>query len=538
MASNLRIYIEDNNGTRINNIEAQDAIDYAVNLRISSRWPKGYDSCSFRIRRRDILATFAVRENYTVLVQDGLKIVWQGFIVKLNIIIRGTDEYVYVTAAGTYQRLLQQRIQKRWIDTSAPLHLEFVSQDTELEFQVNKTRNLWRLIGTTGLDLTYTNGSKRVDKYSVLGESNYIRRIIYSYRHRNGQDYHLVLYNVDQAVNEDDNIIQSVTIATPAPRDVTFVGGNTQTFQWWTRVENNEYDQNDWYEMYDMIVYAEYESSHPDYASPNYTIDEIVIDMLKIANRETAYISSDYGDIATIATAPNAFTIEQPITIAQAIERALAYSNSSYETLGLAVWDRFGTSDGLPKAVVTAWNISDYEYIVDLNDEQLRAFQNSLDTNRIFNYVRVSYVNPDGVEVWLNPEDNAGLKDQDSIDAYGKREGAPIKVGKNSSATEPIYAGGRFVEHNKAGIYTGSISVIGSVHTKAGGSIPAAWVRAGERVYIPQLGITFVMRAVSYDAEREVLTITPDAPPDTPALERAELKRRVEAYESAAERVG
>jgi hypothetical protein len=196
----------------------------------------------------------------------------------------------------------------------------------------------------------------------------------------------------------------------------------------------------------------------------------------------------------------------------------------------LTVWSRQRTTDTKPKIEFSAWDISDYEIIVNLEGDELSSFQNSADGSSLYNYIRVQYVDTEGRNTTRTPDDNANLQDATSITNEYRREKL-LKIGK-ATATDADNIGRRYLTRHKDRIYKGSVSIKGYVTKKDGARVPGNRVRAGWRFYVPQLDQTFFIRYANYDAENKRLTITPDLPPDNTTLIIAELRRRSEQSEA------
>ena len=525
----LRIYIEDLNGTQINNVEAQAAVNYATNLSYSNAAPKGHVEARFRLRRDDIYKGFDIKESYGVVVQDGLRVVWQGRIEGINRVTSGGDEYLDCRAVGWYVILSERLIRKRWLDPDVLVHSRVPSarlNDYEQnEFGVEQRGNELIIRASVAADISKTAGEHYRQDYTMWANIDYIA---FSYAGRCGEDFELNVYD-STGVTKEATVSITNSAGQTGSGSVS-LSSTTDTIQIRGEIGTTDiYDQNDWGKYYDFSAKAKYHSSHSAFGSEAYTLTEMVEDVLWLVDDLGSQISGDIDDIAAISTALNAFTVEEFTPAAVVINRLADYSDSSNTTYFNYVWDREGTSDSLPKFELSAWDVSDYEYIIDIDDPAVESASNEKDGRQLYNWVSVQYVDNLGRKSERTPDDNANLKDQTSIDNEYQRMYV-LKIGK-ATATDADNIGERFIEWHKTRKWRGSVTISGDVQTKAGGRVPVEWLRAGERYYIPQLGETFFIRTCSIDAEGRRATITPDLPPDN--VEVVIDKLRLQAMEAS-----
>ena len=352
--------------------------------------------------------------------------------------------------------------------------------------------------------------------------------IAFSYAGRCGENFQLEVWNSNGTTKEKNVGFTTGLIVTGSTNGT--LTSTTDTIQLrGSCFTTDTYDQNDWAKFIDFSAKAKYHSSHSAFGSEAYTLTEMVEDVLWLVDDLGSQISGDIDDIATISTVLNAFTVEEFTPAAVVINRLADYSDSNNTTYFNYVWDREGTSDSLPKFELSAWDVSDYEYIIDIDDPAVESASNEKDGRQLYNWVTVQYVDNLGRKSERTPDDNASLKDQASIDNEYQRMYV-LKIGK-ATATDADNIGERFIEWHKTRKWRGSVTVSGDVQTKAGGRVPVEWLRAGERYYIPQLGETFFIRTCSIDAEGRRATITPDLPPDD--VEVVIDKLRLQAMEAS-----
>ena len=74
--------------------------------------------------------------------------------------------------------------------------------------------------------------------------------------------------------------------------------------------------------------------------------------------------------------------------------------------------------------------------------------------------------------------------------------------------------GQRHLAYHKDPLEKASFSVQGYIRRKNGGAYPVSWIEAGSVVRVQDWDKVFFIRSVSYDAQTDTVTLTPDVPPD------------------------
>lgn len=127
--------------------------------------------------------------------------------------------------------------------------------------------------------------------------------------------------------------------------------------------------------------------------------------------------------------------------------------------------------------------------------------------DQIRNYIVVEYEDAfiSGKKWWKTPDDDATLKDQTSIDKYGRRD-LVLTINTTDSA-KAIQWGKVYLAQYKNPIVrmTSPIVVAGSIETSQGSSVPVSYVRAGKRLRITDfLGtdVTFLISNADYSDGR------------------------------------
>lgn len=504
-----RILIYDTSGACVN--DPDKSAQYATGLRWESMWPKGYGPLSFRVSR-DIVAQWAAKAAYGVKIFDGLRIVYQGRLNSLGKALQSGSEYVNVSAAGWYIRLVERKMRKRWVDNHALQYVEWpagVTQNDQELFQeeFNQEGLLVRMVHKDATrdptDIYYQN---------YVTPNGYIKRVTFDWATRTGEGINILIYNVDQAADEWDNDPDQVNGSGSA--DHTFTQGDTTSFD--IRIypdATDTYDPNDYARVNDLWVYSETALTQSD----------IIEDVLAALGTD---LSSDYDEIGSPGYTLNPFsTLNDDFETGDSIiQRVASYGDASLNTWGLSVWDSAGTSDDLPKAVFETRDVSDYEYQVSLAD--LQSFSDDETDDELYNWIPVKYTDEKDRIRYITPDDDSDLKDTDSISDYGQRDAPTIDVGVATS-TLATNVGKRYLEYHKDPLHKTSMVIVGEIRTKEGIRMPANQVRAGQRVKLVDYGggTIYFLRHTSYDAESATLTMSPDLPPDDLAVFFAQRER-------------
>lgn len=519
-------------GVRVHDPER--AIDYASAINYSSLWPKGYDTASFQVRRSDIFADWVVRESYGVIIWDGATIVWQGRIDTMPKSIQAADEYITVNCTGWYAVLQERDLRKRWIDIKAistlrwPDGLETSPQQTT--WVSTKRDKIVQVFAGTG-DV----GRQRGDAYRELYElppGGVVRRISFDYIIRSGEYFSLLVRNMDNPSGGSFPALGGVewyTTSTAAPvtgaAAFDFQLGSTDSFEIQWYINNGDiYDQNDYAHVSNLRVEANYEAGHRT-ATPTYTQGQLIEDVLLLVNQKGAQLSTDYAQLGDPGLILDPFVVEEPTYAGTVIEKIASFGDSQLRNWGLCVWDQSDTSDGKPRVVFEARDVSDYEYEIELSAAELAQLSYEKASEGLHNNATVQYIDDRNAARYRTAADNAALKDQTSIDAEYQRD-FYLKAGE-ATATTADYVGQRYIEYHKDRVTRGSFGQKRYIKTKAGDKVPVSRVRAGQRLKLLNTGEILFIRQTNTDAEGKSVRISPDQPQDNVPMLFAQRERQM-----------
>lgn len=519
-----KVIVYDLSGNRIHDPEG--AIDHATGISFETLWPKGYGTASFQVKRSDVFADWVIKESYGVIIYDGATIIYQGRIETMPRNLGGLDEYVTIQCVGWYVVLEERTIRKRWIDIKGISFLRWpdglATSEMQTAFLSSKREGtIIQVVVATG-DIQRPRWYKYRELYEL--PAGYIRRLTFDYILRSGEGIILAVNNQDNYPNSGGFIpnntvrdgwewyVTSAIAAQSGSAVITPALGNTGSVEFWVFLNStNQYDQNDYAHWSNLRVEAQYEIGHRT-ATPTYTQGQIVEDVILLVNQKGAQLSTDFTQLGDPGLILDPFSVEEWTYAGPVIEQIAAYGDAALTTWGLSVWDQEGTSDGKPRVVFEARSVADYEYVVELSNEELQALTYEKISSELYNSVDVQYVNERKETRYRDAADNAALADSASIAAEYRRDYF-LKLG-DGDATRADYIGQRFIQYHKDRLTRATISIQGFVTTKGGGKTPANRVRAGQRIKLVNTNEIFFIRQTSYDAETQTVRISPDLPVD------------------------
>lgn len=569
----MRVIITDRNGNGVN--DPSRSTEQITILGWSSEWPKGYTNFSAEVKR-DILQSWAVKTAYDLKVLDGQRIVYQGRLGSPERSLNGSDSSIQLTAFGWYVVLAERRLRKRWVDIEGltrlvwPAGRDAVMSQTLATVDRGRDRLKITLVPDDYQVIAYAD---QYHEQYALPVGSTVRRVVMELFARSGPQAMYELYNDDQAASEGAikmDFVSHASVGAPATDtlDITFSRGDTNSFtlkhypaqcagwfsgiayengnkvyhnsvaylcttghtaaaatepgvggswgSYWSvsTLSTDEMDQNDYSGLDGLVVYADYHSAHRAAASPAYTSGELVEDVLLLARESDLSADMDAVGEPSIDLSGAFATLNDDFESADSlIQRLAAYGDTSQNTWGLAVWDANGASDGLPKAVFSARDVSSWEYEVSITD--LTAFAPEESEDQLFNWISVRYTDEAGKSHLLTPDDDADLKDATSIAAYGKRCSPTLNAGTASPAAAKSL-GQRYLAYHRNPLPKMSLTQTGVIRRYGGEVVPVNRVRAGERIKVIDYrgGTVYFLRSVTYNAQQNTIRATSDVPPD------------------------
>lgn len=446
-----------------------------------------------------------------LVIRSGQAIVWEGEIVRIGYSIGpDAEQGLSIQAAGYWGALLGKRTaNKVWADTrigtdvwrvnTSTSGAELATDDRQARIRITPKAEDWTAGDIYGITYTMPTGQT-------------IKRVTLDYdMQEGGQAWELRLRDTAGGTN-----IWSVTSSGTGSRDDTlgtprqslelqFVAGANQT----AKADGTYYG-----EISNVVVYSE---------TGAINLTEIASDLLAAVSE----LSSDASnlDSNTFSLAPFSTNGFEPV--ADILTRAASFGDSSYNPWFVAVLDseRAASPDGSPVLQVAQYPaLTDYDYVIRMNEQNVVApIEIDWDYDGIVNWVTVAYRDQENNrDVLITPDDDANLKDQDSIDLYGERHLArPLSARVSSSAAATNLAR-RYLDQYMAPriIASGPIKVVGHIETKNGRTVPVDSIQAGKRIRLENFindivfgtGLTFIITQTQYDDRTRTCSISTGLP--------------------------
>jgi hypothetical protein len=498
---------------------------WATGISWSTYWPKGYGECQFKIRRGDIMADWVIKESYGVKIFDGATVVYQGRIESMPRSLGGLDEYITVNCAGWWCVFEERLIHKWWWDIKGVSRLRWPdgleTNATQTTFVNNKREGMILQVFLGTGDIKRYEGQMYRERCDLPAGT--VRRVTFNHTTRSGENFYLQIYNVTTGAVEWQRRTEGTVYIAQAT--VTFAGA-TPSFEFRWVINNTDlHDQNDYGHVSNLTIESNYETGHPQIASPTYAQGELIKDIVLLVNQAGAQISTDFALVQEPGYILSPFTLDKPTLSGRVVEQIANYGDSQQRTWGACVWDDSDTLDGKPRFVFEPrLPVTDWEYEVDVNTDVLAGLTYELVSEELVNNAIVTFTNARNEVVFRDSSDNAGLADSTSI-ANEYRRDQLIELGQ-ADTTRADYFGTRYVQLHKDRQIRGIIPVQGFIRKKGGGILPANQVRAGTRVKLMNTGDVFFIRYTSYDAESQTVQISPDQRENTTATMLVQRERK------------
>lgn len=475
----------------------------------SSIYPGGDASCTFSIMR-DPLAPLPFTGGDVVRIYNAATLVWEGFINGIAYLTSEEGSGTRVTATGTWGWYVMTRTkEKRWADNRLDASTWYESgepydaYDITMSrlFHVNRTPNRVRI--TPKSEAFAANAYHRLRYSMPTGET--IKRIKMSYSLQEAaQAWSMGLFNEASV-----NAVWFRTVSGSGGVDDTLTTPTRHAFMFFnSNVAQTPTSDGTYFCQFDdgvsggtrLMVYSETGNINA------YEVFRDVRAMVPELSTDESYISSGLN-----------VTVEPFITngreaLSSILARIAGYGTPSYGPIGYGVKPSTYTSDGKPGLFAEAWpSLSTADYVISVRDPNVSdKVEVVRDYSGIYNWIAVEFTDPSGdLNVWT-PDDDASLKDADSIARYGERHlPSPLRIG-NATSTNAVQHGRNFLNAYKdPRVYVrGAIVVKGRIRGATGSFTPVSHVRAGERVKIADfisdvldqagVGMTAVITAAEY----------------------------------------
>lgn len=501
--NNLKIEAYSSGNSPVDN----DELTMAQGLSFGTYYPGGlFGNCAFFIPR-DVTKVWPVKEGQRIKVKNGLKTVWEGKIIMPGLLNNAVEEGLRIKALGYWGDVLQRRKwRKWWADTrsgqDAWVRQEVASSKEELfEFEQD-----FGNIHIMPKETNFSNGDFTALRYTMpSGET--IKRITYSYDFQEDvQQWEMLVWDVTagaavagSSVTVSGTGSHDLTLATP--RQVVELRLYSRANQ---AADLNKHVHAQWN---NITVYSETGS----------------INLTEIAKDVRGRVSELSASEKLIGS--NSFSLVPFISetdwLSDILTNAAHYGDTSFNAWAVGIRESDLGIDDKPVLFVEQFpTLTDFDYAVRLDEPNLvPPFEATRDLTDVVNWVAVEFTDQSGNTIFVTPDDDANLKDANSIAAYGERQ-EWLNV-QTTSQTAAVNYGRRYLAQRKDPQWTVSsgIQVVGYVRGKGGQIVPSSEIRAGKRIRVENFlqdlsgtGLTFLITATNYNDERETCSISVGLP--------------------------
>lgn len=486
----------------------RDELEKIQNIRFSTGYPGGrYLDASFFIPM-DVLDTIIIKQKQRVMIRNGVKAVYEGWIDGINSIVDKYNQGVEVNVVGAWGLYAMRRyIRKNWADNR-------ITEDVWKWAPAATGANKCDVDRQARLRFMPKNEDWLTDEFAAviytMPTGQTVKKITYDYDLQEGaQAWQIAFYDAT-------NGLQSIATSTGTASSQTYTLSTpvqALQFRFISKADQTPTSDGTYYgEISNVMVYSETSAIN---------LTEIATDIVgwnTDINSDTVRIGSNTLDLSP-------FIIDRWESLADVLTQAADFGDSSFNRWGVGfVLSTLATSpDGKPALSVAQYPaLTDYDYAIRFDDPNLVApIQIERDFSSIYNWIVVEWYDEEGNYNVYTPDDDANLKDATSIAAYYQRDYV-LNVG-NSTQTAAINSGRRFLAAYKDPQYTvnGPITVNSYIRTKSGARMPCSEMQAGYRIkienYLNDLsgtGLTFMISQTDYDDESQTCNISIGPPSD------------------------
>ncbi len=522
--NSLRIAVHDSNDTRISD-PGGDLLN-VQSIRFSTGYPGGLYLSASMFVPRDIAKNWLVRGAQRLVIRNSHAVIFEGKIGDLDRALQRDTEGIRIDALGYWGAYLASRRLRRWYADSRTSENPWVLFTPLARLNIDITRyddsglnNLLHIVPQQGID--WANNDAMILRYTApTGEE--IRRIDFDYDFAEGSQQWTT------KIRDVSNATDLFTLTA----DASDVGEFKEPASGCSILEVHLISNAAQTTPGDQSVYAEF-SNITVYATMNHTptLGKNVVTLTEIAKdirAELTDLSADEFEIDSNTVALKPFIEDGFLTTAEILIEAAKFGDTSNNQWAVGVLASELSTDDKPLLFAEQYPVlTDYDYAVRVDEATLEPnFDISegyigSDENNVWNWIVVRYQDEQGFARFATPDDDANLKDTDSITDWGQRDYL-LRIGESDANTAANY-GRRFLLAHKDPVWhmTKPIKVRGSIRSEDGNPIPASEIVAGKRIRVENFlrdpatlteDLIFLITKTSYDDNKEVCTITTGRP--------------------------
>jgi hypothetical protein len=506
------------------------------NVRFSTGYPGGLYLGASMFVPRDILRSWQIKGMQRFVIRNGLTTVYEGQFTNGFGSWRETSEGVQLNLIGYWGSLLNsRRLRRLYADkrTNEETWKNMTGTDTVAEtvnirrYDQENSNNQLKI--TPQASVAWGAADRIRLRYTApTGET--IRRIDFDYNFSEGaQVWTSKLYDVDNAAD----LWTIAATGNAAGQNVEPAAGcaTVDFYLTSTNAQTTPADQSIWSELSNIVVYATMNHAPASLATVDFT------EIAKDIRAEISDLSADEFEIDSNTLSLVPFIADGFPTVAETLVRCASYGDSSQNEWAVGVLASDLSTDDKPLLFIEQYPaLTDYDYAVRMDEPNLKPPTDiSRDWDSLHNWIVVQYGDEQGKTQYVTPDDDANLKDADSITDWDQQDHL-LKI-RHGDVTVATNFGRRYLAKHKSPQWrmTKPIRVRGYIRAKSGNRIPSSEIHAGKRVKIENFlndlsgtGLTFLITKTDYDDRDEVCAIQagkPDALDVALAQQTLEMER-------------
>jgi hypothetical protein len=493
------------------------------NLNFRSGYPGGlYLDASFDAPR-ELHDWWAMNGMDRLAIFAGRRLAYEGYLIERErIYSAGADETLAAHLVGGFGAILmKERMAKAWQDIRIDDEFWREQKDITVYTGAEKaTVDRNNRLRFTPKEVAWVSGEFGAVRYTMsIGETtktvSYVCTVapggqsweVAAYRSTNGTSWTLM----NNANGDTFAFGLTTSVQTTGTQQVIITLGTPSRY-----VELRFYARANQTPATDGTIYGELTELTITSAS-GLAADTVAADIVAAYSDK---LNADVEHIFPINLSLGPFVAEDD-TLADILDEAIAKGDVNHNRLafGLLASDRARTPDGKPVLFLETYPdpAAGYDLVISRQDQEdgiVGDVDVSKDWSRVANSIHLRFNDAQGYTVRLTPDDDATLKDQTSIDRWGRLPGL-VSLGYSVQATALANAK-RILKTYKDPLNVAQpISVTGAIRTASSGRIHAALCRAGLRLKLADVvdeltgaPATMVITGTSYDDESETAQLT------------------------------
>ena len=529
MRNDLSVEIFSSGTTPI--VDAGDDFRKFEQMQFSTGYPGGLSLSGILYVPRNVVKAWLIKGAQRLRILNGVTVVFEGQIASLDRALTQDTQMVLINVTGHWGSLLaSRRLQRLYADmrTSADVWVNATPRDVHVDqtqysrYDADSGDAILRATPQSGVTWG-SNDRTTLAFYAPPGEE--IRRMDFDADFDEaGQDWRI---RIRDRTNNAHLYTRTAT-GTDTGQNVEPASGCQRIDFHLTNLSGSTIPSSGagvFGELSNVVVYATMNHT-PSGGKDTVDLTEITKDL----RAELSELSADEDFIASNTLSLMPFVAPRFPTMADILSRASQYGDASGNRWAVGVKGSHLSSDAKP--VIFAEQFPDlttgaFEYAVRIDEPNLvppfqitSGFIGS-DENRVWNYIIIEYADERGFTFFQTPEDDATLKDQDSIDKYGRRD-FRLSIG-HGTTTLASSVGARFLATHKDPPWNlkGPISVKNSIRGDQGQPIPVSQIQAGKRLKLENfvidpatdlLDLIFLITKTDYIDDEQVNSLTVGVP--------------------------